>query len=181
MAKRFTVQSALQLILEETEGFHSDAEEEVSEYEDHISENSESDSKFEEKDQHKSAPKHKRASGPAHQHPGLFTSSPPANITSVLPNVTSFPPANVTSSPPATITSARPAVTTSTPATLTSSPSALSFSGKCDQFLSDAHCQKEQNQQHGGKQVLGIDSFEMTNVWQGKSTKLKGIHEKERM
>ncbi|KAL6480034.1 hypothetical protein MHYP_G00110670 [Metynnis hypsauchen] len=71
MAKRFTIQSALQLILEETEGFHSDAEEEVSEYEDHISENSESDSEFEEKDQHQSAPKHKRASGPAHQHPGL--------------------------------------------------------------------------------------------------------------
>lgn len=30
-----------------------------------------SDSEFEEKDQHQSAPKHKRASGPAHQHPGL--------------------------------------------------------------------------------------------------------------
>ncbi|XP_037397808.1 uncharacterized protein LOC119264150 [Pygocentrus nattereri] len=71
MAKRFTVQSALQLILEETEGSHSDAEEVVSEYEDHISENSESDSEFEEKDQHQSAPKHKRASGPTHQHPGL--------------------------------------------------------------------------------------------------------------
>ena len=35
MAKRFSVQTALELILEETGGFEDDAEEEVSECEDH--------------------------------------------------------------------------------------------------------------------------------------------------
>ncbi|KAL7849116.1 hypothetical protein SRHO_G00207390 [Serrasalmus rhombeus] len=35
------------------------------------------------------------------------------------------------------------------------------------------HIVKKNNQQQGGKQVLCIDSFEMTNVWQGESTKLK--------
>ena len=40
MAKLFSVQTALQLIFEETEGFDGDAEETVSESEDNISENS---------------------------------------------------------------------------------------------------------------------------------------------
>lgn len=44
MAKRFSAERALQLILEETEASDGEIEEEVSEYEDHISENSESDS-----------------------------------------------------------------------------------------------------------------------------------------
>ena len=57
MAKRFSVQTALQLIFEETEGFDGDAEETVSESEDNISENSESDTEF---DQHQPAPKRKR-------------------------------------------------------------------------------------------------------------------------
>ena len=60
MAKRFSVQTALQLIFEETEGFDGDAEETVSESEDNISENSESDTEFEEEDQHQPAPKRKR-------------------------------------------------------------------------------------------------------------------------
>lgn len=45
MEKRFSVERALQLNLEETEASDGDIEEEVSEYEeDHISESSESDS-----------------------------------------------------------------------------------------------------------------------------------------
>ena len=60
MAKLFSVQTALQLIFEETEGFDGDAEETVSESEDNISENSESDNEFEEEDQHQPAPKRKR-------------------------------------------------------------------------------------------------------------------------
>ena len=51
MAKRFSAERALQLILEETEASDGDIEEEVSEYEDHISENSESDSNSEEEDE----------------------------------------------------------------------------------------------------------------------------------
>ena len=53
MAKRFSAQRALQMILEESEPFDDDdveEEEEASECEDHISENSESDSDFEEED-----------------------------------------------------------------------------------------------------------------------------------
>lgn len=67
MAKQFSVQTALQLILEETEGFDGDAEEKVSECGDHISENSECDTEFEEDNEHQPALKCKRASGSAHQ------------------------------------------------------------------------------------------------------------------
>ena len=63
MAKRFSVQTALQMFFEETEGFDGDAEEIVSESEDNISENSESDTEFEEEDQNQPAPKRRRASG----------------------------------------------------------------------------------------------------------------------
>ncbi|XP_071390069.1 piggyBac transposable element-derived protein 4-like [Centroberyx affinis] len=71
MAKRFSAQRALQLILEEREAFDDDVEEEVSECEDHISENSESDSDFEEEDEieHQLVPKRRRAPGPARQQP----------------------------------------------------------------------------------------------------------------
>ncbi|XP_060780363.1 piggyBac transposable element-derived protein 4-like [Neoarius graeffei] len=48
MAKRFSLQTALELILEEKEDCDDAAEEDVSENEDHISEHSESDSEFEE-------------------------------------------------------------------------------------------------------------------------------------
>lgn len=51
MAKRFSAERALELILEEREASDDDVEEEVSECEDHISENSESDSDFEEEDE----------------------------------------------------------------------------------------------------------------------------------
>lgn len=71
MAKRFSAHGALQLILEEREAFgdDNDVEEEVSEYEDHISENSDSNSDFEEADaiEHQLVPKQRRATRPAHQ------------------------------------------------------------------------------------------------------------------
>ncbi|XP_049328588.1 gypsy retrotransposon integrase-like protein 1 [Astyanax mexicanus] len=35
------------------------------------------------------------------------------------------------------------------------------------------HIVHKKNQEHGGKQALYIDSFEMTGMWQGKNTKLK--------
>ena len=57
MAKRFSAERALQLILEEAEASDGDIEEEVSEYEDHISENSESDSNSEEEDEVEHQPK----------------------------------------------------------------------------------------------------------------------------
>ena len=55
MAKRFSVQTALQLILEERVDLDGDAADEVSECEDHISENSESDTELEEEDEHQPA------------------------------------------------------------------------------------------------------------------------------
>ncbi|KAL3969261.1 leucine-rich repeat-containing G protein-coupled receptor 6 [Sarotherodon galilaeus] len=77
MAKRLSAAQALQLILEERGASDDDVEEEVSEYEDHISENSESDSDFEEEDEveHHLITKRRRvpcqqpAPGPAHQQP----------------------------------------------------------------------------------------------------------------
>lgn len=50
MAKRFSAQRALELILEEREASDDDVEDDVSECKDHISENSESDHDFEEED-----------------------------------------------------------------------------------------------------------------------------------
>lgn len=76
MAKRFSAQRALQLILEESEAF--DVEEEVSECEDHISENSESDSDFEGEDEieHQLVPKRRRVTGPACQQPAPACQQP---------------------------------------------------------------------------------------------------------
>ena len=76
MAKRFSVETALQMFFEETEGFDGDAEEIVSESEDNISENSESDTEFEEEDQNQPAPKRRRASGLALQQPGQACEQP---------------------------------------------------------------------------------------------------------
>ena len=62
VAKGFSAQRALQLIWEEREAFDDDVEEEVSEFENHISNND-----FEEEDEieHQPIPKQRRATGPA--------------------------------------------------------------------------------------------------------------------
>lgn len=80
MAKQFSVQTALQLIFEETEGFDGDAEEIVSESEDNISE-------FEEEDEHQPAPKRKRASGLALQQAGPSRKQPAPGPTREQPDV----------------------------------------------------------------------------------------------
>ncbi|XP_034040753.1 piggyBac transposable element-derived protein 5-like [Thalassophryne amazonica] len=69
MAKRYSVQRALELIFDDdVEG--EDLKEEVSEFEDHISENSESDSDSEEDDEiEHQVPKRRRATGPGRQQP----------------------------------------------------------------------------------------------------------------
>lgn len=76
MAKRYSAQRALKLILEKKEGFDDDvdgedSEQEVSEFEDHISENSESDNDSEEDDEieQQPVPKQRRATGPSSQQP----------------------------------------------------------------------------------------------------------------
>eukprot|EP00066_Takifugu_rubripes_P014261 XP_011603527.1 PREDICTED: piggyBac transposable element-derived protein 4-like [Takifugu rubripes] len=71
MAKRNSAQRALESILEDREVLGDDVEEEVSEFEDHISENSESDSDSEEDDEieHQPVPKQRRAPGPGRQQP----------------------------------------------------------------------------------------------------------------
>uniref|UniRef100_A0A669C9C5 PiggyBac transposable element-derived protein domain-containing protein n=1 Tax=Oreochromis niloticus TaxID=8128 RepID=A0A669C9C5_ORENI len=77
MAKRLSAAQALQLILEERGASDDDVEEEVSEYEDHISENSESDSDFEEEDEvehhlitkRRRVPRQQPAPEPARQQP----------------------------------------------------------------------------------------------------------------
>ena len=56
MAKRFSAERALELIFEERED-DDEVDEEVSEYEDHISETSESDIDFEEEDEIEHQPK----------------------------------------------------------------------------------------------------------------------------
>ena len=66
MAKRFSAERALELIFEERED-DEEVDEEVSEDEDHISENSDID--FEEEDEIEHQPKRRRATGPAHQQP----------------------------------------------------------------------------------------------------------------
>ena len=68
MVKRFSAERALELIFEERED-DDEVDEEVSEYEDHISETSESDIDFEEEDEIEHQPKRRWATGPAHQQP----------------------------------------------------------------------------------------------------------------
>lgn len=70
MAKGLSAERALQLILEEREFSDDDVEEEVSECEDHISENTESDSDFEAEHEvdHQLVPKQRQAAHQQQRH-----------------------------------------------------------------------------------------------------------------